>query len=43
MGKDELLMDSQGVSHISTEDFAVALLDEAEYEKHHQARFTVAY
>jgi uncharacterized protein len=42
-GTDEMLVDAQGTSTISIEDFAVALLDEAELPKHHQARFTVAY
>lgn len=43
VGKDELLVDSEGNSSISIEDFAVALIDEAEQPKHPQARFTVAY
>ncbi|MGH3830549.1 MAG: NAD(P)-dependent oxidoreductase [Pseudonocardiaceae bacterium] len=43
LGTDELLIDAQGNSRISMEDFAVALLDEAEQATHHQTRFTVAY
>ncbi|MFF1481576.1 NAD(P)-dependent oxidoreductase [Streptomyces sp. NPDC058301] len=43
LGADELLVDDQGVSAISMEDFAVALLDEAEEPRHHRTRFTVAY
>lgn len=43
MGADELLVDAEGRSMISMEDFAVALLDEAERPKHHRARFTVGY
>ncbi len=42
-GGDELLTDGVGVSAISMEDFAVALLDEAERPQHHRRRFTVAY
>ncbi|MEV5380734.1 NAD(P)-dependent oxidoreductase [Streptomyces nondiastaticus] len=43
LGKDELLVDAEGVSAISMEDLSVALLDEAERPAHHRARFTVAY
>jgi len=43
LGSDELMMDANGNSAISMEDFAVALVDEAEQSKHHQVRFTVAY
>lgn len=43
LGSDELLVDENGVSAISMEDFAVALLDEAEHPKHRQTRFTAAY
>jgi len=42
-GTDELLVDEQGVSIISLEDFAIALLDEAESAKNSKKRFTVAY
>jgi uncharacterized protein len=42
-GKDELLSDDSGKSHISLEDYAVAMLDEAERPCHHRERFTVAY
>ncbi len=42
LGGDELLVDSDGRSAISMEDFAVALLDEAERPRHHRTRFTVA-
>ncbi|MFI7000932.1 NAD(P)-dependent oxidoreductase [Nocardia sp. NPDC050175] len=41
-GVDELLTCSDGESTISMEDFAVALLDEAEQPAHRRARFTVA-
>ena len=42
LGRDDLLADAAGRSAISMEDFAVALLDEAEQPRHHRARFTVA-
>lgn len=40
---DELVIDGTGRSHISYDDFAVAIIDELEQPKHHQARFTVGY
>ncbi|WP_372351622.1 NAD(P)-dependent oxidoreductase [Streptomyces sp. KL116D] len=43
LGADELVVDADGVSAISMEDFAVALLDAAERPEHHRARFTAAY
>jgi putative NADH-flavin reductase len=43
LGKDHLLMDDKGESRISLQDFAVAMLDEAETPRHHRERFTVAY
>lgn len=42
-GKDQILLDDQGMSQISMEDLAVALIDEAEEPAHRRARFTVAY
>ncbi len=42
-GKDHVLYDEQGKSHISLEDYAVAMMDEAEHPKHHRERFTVGY
>jgi len=42
-GTDELLVDEQGTSTISLEDFAIALLDEAQHPKNSRKRFTVAY
>jgi uncharacterized protein len=41
-GEDRLLVDDEGNSSISMEDFAVALLDEAESAEHVRRRFTVA-
>jgi putative NADH-flavin reductase len=43
LGGDELLVDADGTSAISMEDFAVALLDEAEQARHVGRRFSVAY
>lgn len=40
-GHDTLVVDDAGNSHISMEDFAVALLDEAETPNHAGGRFTV--
>lgn len=38
-----LVVTVAGASRISTSDFAIALLDEAERPKHGRTRFTVAY
>ncbi|WP_310720647.1 NAD(P)-dependent oxidoreductase [Streptomyces lydicus] len=38
-----LITDDGGVSRISTEDYAVAVLDEIEQPRHLGARFTVGY
>jgi hypothetical protein len=43
VGKDELLVAADGQSRISTEDFAIALVDELEQPKHSRQRFTVGY
>lgn len=43
LGLDELLTDKAGNSAISMEDYAIALMDEAEQGNHQRARFTVAY
>jgi len=43
LGRDELLTSADGTSSISMEDFAIALLDEAEQPRHPRARFTVGY
>lgn len=42
-GRDDLVVDADGVSRISVADYAVALLDEIETPKHTGERFTVAY
>lgn len=43
LGQDDLLVDDTGKSHISYEDFAVAMLDEVEDGGHSRMRFTVGY
>ncbi|MBC2779120.1 NAD(P)-dependent oxidoreductase [Parasphingopyxis marina] len=43
LGKDALLTAEDGKSHISYEDYAVALLDEIEKPQHSRERFTVGY
>ncbi len=42
-GRDALIIDETGNSQISMEDFAVALMDEAEKGVHRRQIFTVAY
>lgn len=43
LGDDALLVDGNGKSWISMEDFAIALVDELEKNAHPRARFTVGY
>lgn len=43
IGKDQLLADSTGKSHISLEDYAAAMIDELEQPAHSRSRFTVGY
>lgn len=43
VGKDDLLTDAKGESRISLEDYAFAMLEEAEQPQRHRERFTVAY
>lgn len=43
VGKDHLLYDANGESRISTQDYAVAMIDELERPAHHRERFTVGY
>jgi len=40
-GENTLIVDSEGNSHISMEDFAVAAIDEAEHPRHAGRRYTV--
>lgn len=43
LGGDQLLVDAEGRSAISAEDFAIALVDELEKPAHSRQRFSVAY
>ena len=43
LGKDDLIIDENGISHISVEDYAVAMVDELENPKHHCASLTIGY
>jgi uncharacterized protein len=43
LGKDEIIMDQNGKSAISFEDYAVALLDEIEEPRHLKGRFSIGY
>lgn len=43
LGADQLLVDSNGESHISLEDYAMAMIDELENPSHIRQRFTVGY
>ena len=44
LGKDDLIVDpATGTSHISVEDYAVAMVDELEKPAHHMERFTIGY
>ena len=43
LGKDDLIVDENGQSHISVQDYAVAMVDELEKEEHHKERFTIGY
>ncbi|RYG31102.1 NAD(P)-dependent oxidoreductase [bacterium] len=43
LGTDQLVVDEEGNSRISAEDYAVALVDELESPKHLQSRFTIGY
>ena len=43
LGGDQLLVDENGKSRISMEDFAIAMVDELERPTHSRRRFTVGY
>lgn len=43
LGEDDLLVDAAGKSSISIEDYAIAMIDEAETPRHARRRFTVGY
>jgi putative NADH-flavin reductase len=43
LGKDQLLVDTNGQSRISVEDYAMAMIEEVERPAHVRQRFTVGY
>ena len=44
LGKDDLVIDPKtNSSHISVQDYAVAMVDELEKPAHHKERFTIGY
>jgi hypothetical protein len=43
LGGDQLLADENGRSHISVQDYAVAMINELETPAHVRQRFTVGY
>ncbi|MRR28854.1 NAD(P)-dependent oxidoreductase [bacterium] len=43
LGHDDLLVAADGKSHISVDDYAVAMIDELEKPEHNRQRFTVGY
>lgn len=43
LGENDLIVDANGQSAISVEDFASALMDEIDAPVHHQERFTIGY
>lgn len=43
LGKDDLIVDESGKSHISVQDYAVDMVDELEKPAHHKERFTIGY
>lgn len=43
LGTNQLIADADGKSHISMEDYAIALVDELEKPAHQRTRFTIGY
>jgi putative NADH-flavin reductase len=43
LGDEKLLLDKNGRSHISVQDYAIAMINELEKPEHIQKRFTVGY
>jgi len=43
LGKDDLIVDANGTSRISMEDYAIAAVDELERPQHRSKRFTIGY
>ena len=43
LGKDDMIVNEKGVSRISVQDYAVAMIDELEKQVHHRERITIGY
>ncbi|MCD8172699.1 MAG: NAD(P)H-binding protein [Alistipes sp.] len=43
LGRDNLILNVKGDSEISVEDYAKAMVDEADSPEHHRERFTIGY
>ncbi len=43
LGKDDIILNTNGESRISVQDYAVAMVDELEKPAHHRERFTIGY
>lgn len=43
LGKDDLIVDAEGNSHISVQDYADAMVNELEKPAHHKEHFTIGY
>jgi uncharacterized protein len=43
LGRDDLIIDEQGNSRVSFEDYALAVVDELEKPAHEKMRFTIGY
>jgi putative NADH-flavin reductase len=43
LGTNNLILDDQGQSRISMEDYAIAMVDELEHPHHTRQRFSVGY
>ena len=43
LGKDDLIVDSNGNSHITVGDYAKAMVDDLDTPSHHKERFTIGY
>jgi len=43
LGKDDMIVDKNGDSEISVQDYAKAMIDELENPRHHRERFTIGY
>jgi uncharacterized protein len=43
LGSDQLLVDANGQSKISVQDYAAAMIDELEHPTHVRQRFTAGY